>query len=182
VIGGPLQEILREIAARPLPFAAEVVQFLLLAAVILWAGRRPLGKRLDARRAKIAAQLAEAERSDRECVAMIEEARAVVARAEQEAPRVVEAARERAAAEREAAAAEVEAEASRAVEQARGAVERERERIAQDLSERLVRLTTETARRYLDELLTDSERQALARRAMLESLEELERGASSRPE
>lgn len=175
------QEVLREITARPVPFAAEVVQSLLLLGVIGWAGRRSVAKRLADRRARIAAELADAERAERESAVMRDEARAVVERAEREAPGIVRAAEELAEKERETESARTAAEAEQTIQQARQAVERDKQRVVQDASERLIRLTTLTARRYLDEMLTEGERRVLTEKVILESLEEMEGGLLSRP-
>ncbi len=175
-----LEAAFEEVAARPWAFAVEVVQALLLVVILAWALRRIAGKRLEGRRAKIVAALEDAEAAERAAVDLAAEASAAVARAEEEAPRVVRTASEEAARERAAATAAFEAEAAALVEQARQTVERETESVRREASERLVRLTTETARRYLDEVLTDSDRRAMTEKVVLESLEELERGSGPR--
>jgi F0F1-type ATP synthase membrane subunit b/b' len=157
------------------------VQSLLLVALLSWAVRRLAGKRLERRRAGIAAALAEADRFEREVEDVAAEARAVVVRAAEEGPRIIQAAQEAAEREREAALAAVEAEAARVVRQAREAVLREKASVRQEASERLVRLTTETARRYLDEILTDAERRAMTEKVIAETLEEMERGSRPGP-
>lgn len=172
-----LQAALREITASPLAFLAEVLQSALLVAIVAWAGRRVLGKRLGARRARIAAELARAEAAERESARMREEAREAVEQASREAPGVVQAARDRAERDRQAAVVEVEAEAERAIRQAQETVAADERKVVHDASERLVRLTAEIARRYLDEVLTERERRALTDRVILDALDELERGA-----
>lgn len=180
-MGELFQEALREIAARPAGFGAEVVHFLLLAGAVAWLARRVLGKRLSGRKARIAAELAEAERAEREAATLRGEAEAVMVRAEKEAHGLVESARAQAEKERGAAVGEARADAERTVQQARESVEREKAKVVQETSGRLVRLTTETARRYLDEMLTESERRAITEKAILESLAEMERGDVPRP-
>ena len=179
-MGEVLQAALDEIATRPAAFAAEVVQALILVAIVTWAVRRLAGKRLEDRRARVAAALAEAEREEHAADDLAAEARDVVARAEVEAPRIVASARDETEKERAAAIAAVEAEAAQLVQQARQTVEREEGSVRREASERLVRLTTETARRYLDEFLSDAERRAMTEKAILETLEELDRGAPPR--
>lgn len=174
-MGEVLEAALREIAARPLAFLAEAVQSVLLVALVAWAGRRVLGRRLAARRARIAAELAEADAAEREAARLREEARDLVERAAHEAPGIVEEARRRAEQDRGAAAGEAEAEAERAIRQARESVAADERKLVHDGSQRLVRLTAEIARRYLDEVLGDRERRALADRVILEALAELER-------
>ncbi len=169
-----LHEALREIAARPASFAAEIVQFVVLVVVVGWAARRPIAARLAKRRDSIAADLAGALEAEREAEAMTAEAEAVVPRAEAEARAVVEAARERAKIERDAADAAARAEAERVLAQARDTVEAERRRALQEGSERLVRLTSEAARRYLEEMLSEGERRAVTQKAILDSLRRME--------
>jgi F0F1-type ATP synthase membrane subunit b/b' len=176
-----LRAALRQVTASPMPFLAEVVQFLVLAGVIGWTARRVVGKRLAARRERIASELAEAELAERECVAMGDEARAAISRAEEEAPGIVAAAREQAERERAAGIAQAEAEAEQAIRLARETVEREKAKVAADAAERLVKLTAETARRYLDEFLSEGERRSMTEKAILDSLEEMERGPLPRP-
>lgn len=175
-MGAVLQAALDEVTAHPGAFAIEAAQALVLIAALAWAVRRFASRRLEARRAGIASALAEADGAEREAGALTAEARDVVLRAEQEAARLVAGAREEVGRGRVSAAAEVEAEAALLVQQAREILERERQAARAEASERLVRLTTETARRYLDEILTDAERRALTQKAIVAGLEELERG------
>ncbi|HUM12736.1 MAG TPA: hypothetical protein VLT82_17440 [Myxococcaceae bacterium] len=175
-MGEALRAALHEVTARPLPYLAEVVQFLILVGVIGWAAHRPVAKRLAARREKIAAELAEAERDERAFVLLGEEARAAVAKAEEEAPGILAAARAEAAKERAAGIARAQAEAEEGIRLAGEAVEREKAKVAAEASERLLTLTTEIARRYLDEFLSEDERRSMTEKAILESLEGLERG------
>jgi F0F1-type ATP synthase membrane subunit b/b' len=175
-MGEALQAALRDIAERPWPFVAEVAHFLLLAALVAWAARRPIARRLAARRDAIAASLSAADEAEREAAAMRAQAAAVPRDAEAEVPLILAAARAEAERQRQATIAEGESEAERLLREASQAVDADRTRAVQEASERLIRLTTETARRYLDEMLTEGERRALTEKAILESLGELERG------
>jgi F0F1-type ATP synthase membrane subunit b/b' len=178
-MGELLGEVLRDITADPARFTAEVVQSLLLLGIVVWGGRRYLVRRLAARREAIAAALAAADQAERESARLREEAREVVARAEQESPAVVRAATDAAERERQAASVRIEVEAREVVAQARRNVEGDRQRVLREASARLIRLTAEAARRYLDEMLTEDERRALTRRAVLEALEETAPGRPS---
>jgi len=172
-----LRGVLHGITLEPARFLAEVVQSALLLVIIGWAGGRYVRGRLAERRERIAGELARAEAAERDSVRFREEARAAAARGEAEAPAVVRTAREQAEHEREASIARSDTEAEQMIVQARDTVEREKNRILGESSERLIHLTTETARRYLDEMLTEGERRALTQKAILESLEEMERGS-----
>ena len=172
-MGELLSDVLRGITAEPARFIAEVVQSALVLVVLGWAGRRFVRRRLAARRETIAAQLANADAAERESVRLREEAAAAVARAQQDSPAIVRTATEQADQERQAAIARIESEALEVVAQARRSVERDKERVRREASARLISLTTEAARRYLDEMLTEADRRALTRKAILEALEEI---------
>jgi len=168
-----LREVLHEITAEPARFVAEVVQSAVLLAVLAWAGRKALRRRLAARRERIAADLASADAAEQESVRLREEGQAVAARAAQEPGAILQAAQERAAQERAAATNRIEAETREIVAGARQRVEEDKQRIRREASARLIRLTTETARRYLEEMLSEAERRALTQKAILETLEEI---------
>lgn len=172
-MGELLRDFLDEITADRSRFLAELVQSLILLAILGWAGRKAARKRLDARRARIVAELAEAEQAERDVGRLYEEARSRAARARDEAPALLRQAEARAQQEREAAIGRIEAEANELIGQARQAVERDKARIAREAAGRLVELTADATRRYLDEMLTESERRALTQKAILASLVEL---------
>jgi F0F1-type ATP synthase membrane subunit b/b' len=165
-----LQEALREIGAAPLQFAAEAAQSLFVIGLLWWFGRRWLIRRLAERREGIVQALAGADEAERESVRMSEESLTVVAQAQEAASAMLQGAREEAGREREVALAAMETGAGQAVEQARASVELEKASIRRETSERLVRLTTEAARRYLDEMLTEAERRTLTQKAILSVL------------
>jgi F0F1-type ATP synthase membrane subunit b/b' len=170
LLGGSLNEIF----AHPIRFTADVVQSLLLLAVIAWAGRRYAVRRLADRRSRIATELADADAAQRDSVRIREESRAVVAQAREAAPGILQDAQARADREREASTAAIESEAREIVEQARRSIELELAGVRREASERLVRLTTETARRYVEELLTEAERRALTQKAILAFLDQVD--------
>jgi F-type H+-transporting ATPase subunit b len=172
-----LKEVLHEITAQPVLFIAEIVQFSLLLGVILWVVPRFIGKRLNERRAKIAAELAEAEKAEMEYPRIKKEARVVIGRAEKEAREIIRIAKETVKKEREAAMAQADAEAKEIIHRAQETVEREKNRVIREASEHLVSLTTEITRRYLDEALTESQRRTLMEKAILQSLEKMERAS-----
>jgi F0F1-type ATP synthase membrane subunit b/b' len=174
-----LGEILRQIANEPLLFIAEVVQSAILIAIIVWAGRRYAPGRLTARKSRIAAELEAARTAESDSQRIREEAVAVVTRARESAEAIRQGARQEADKERATSAAAIEAEAHQVVEQARKAVDAELTAIRRNASERLVQLTTETARRYLDEMLGESERRLLTQKAILAFLDQVEAPAGT---
>jgi F0F1-type ATP synthase membrane subunit b/b' len=172
-MGELLREFLHEITGDPTRYLAELVQSLLLLGILGWAGRRSLRQRLDARRTRIVAELTEAEQAERDGSRLEEEARSRAARGREEAPALLHQAEADAEKERKAALDRIEAEAMELVAQARQAVEGDKVRVAREAAGRLVELTAEAARRYLDEMLTEAERRALTQKAILASLGEL---------
>lgn len=175
-MGELLRAVLGEVAAEPARFAAEVVQSLILVGLIVAFGREPLRRRLAARQARIGAALDEADAAEREAVRLREEAAALAAAGPPAGAGGPADARELAGRERAEAAGRADAEARQVVAQARETAEREKEAVRRAAADRLVRLTTEVARRYLDEMVGDEERREATRRAILESLAEVERG------
>jgi F-type H+-transporting ATPase subunit b len=178
-MGELIREAFHEIVANPVRFVAELVQFTVLIGLIVAIGRATLRKRLDDRRARIIAELAEAEEAVRESARIRDEARALGERPPEEGPAVLARAEETAASQRKAAITAMEAEAEEIVAQARQTVEREKERVGRETGARVAQLTAETVLRYIDEMLTESERRALIQKAILASLGQMERGAAS---
>jgi F0F1-type ATP synthase membrane subunit b/b' len=181
-VGTLLREVLHEITAAPARFLVEFAQSLLLIGIIAWLGRRWVRKRLVARRERIVAELADAEAAERRWASAGADVDAVIARAQQQTPEILKAARERAESERVAATARIESEAEQVIAQARQTVESEKRRAVRESADRLTQLATATARRYLDEMLTESERRALTQKAILASLEELAAAGAHRDE
>jgi len=174
-----LRATLREITDQPARFAAEVVQQLLLIAIIVWFGRRWLAKRLAERRSRIESALAGADAADKDSVRIREELATMPAKSAESAAALLKSAREQAEKERATAAAAIEAEARQVVEQAHKSLELEKESVRRDAAERLVGLTTDAARRYLDEMLTENERRALTQKAILAFLDQVETSAGA---
>ena len=174
-----LRDVIAEIASHPARFIAEAVQAVLLVGIVAWFARRWARKRLAERRDRIGAALAEADAAEKACADLREQARSVTAQAEGEVPELLRAAREQAARERDAMIAAADTEARELVDQASRTVQAEKDRISREASDRLVHLTTEVTRRYLDEMLSESERRTLTQKAILASLGELERIAAA---
>jgi F0F1-type ATP synthase membrane subunit b/b' len=178
-MGELIREVLHEIAANPARFAAELVQSAVLVALIVSIGREKLGKRLDGRRARIVAEMAEADAAVQESARIRDEARALGERPPEEGPALLHRAEEEGARQRKAAIAAMEAEAEEILAQARQTVEREKERFSRETGARMAQLTAGTVLRYIDEMFTESERRALTQKAILASLGQMERGAAS---
>jgi len=169
-MGELLHEFLHEITANPIRFLAEFVQSLILLAILGWMGQKAARKRLDARRTRIVAELAEAEQAEHDVTRLQEETRARAARASEEGSALLRQAEVKAQQERVAAIEHAEAEAKELIGQAEQAVVRDKARVTRESARRLVELTAEATRRYLDEMLTESDRRALTQKAILASL------------
>ncbi len=168
-----LRQVLSELAADPVRSLVELAQSLLLLVALAWAGRRFARRQLAARQAKVAAEVAAAGTAERDGIRLQEEARGVAGRIEQQVADILRAAREQAEQERQTSLARIETDAGQLLRQARETVESESNRVVREASDRLIRLTAVAARRYLDEVLTESQRRTLIQRAILESLEEM---------
>jgi F-type H+-transporting ATPase subunit b len=168
-----LRQALRELAADPARSLVAVAQSLLLLVALAWAGRKLARRQLAARQAKVAAELAAAETAEQDGIRLQEEARGIAGRVEQQVADILRAAREQAEQERQTSLTGIEADAGQLVRQARETVESEKNRVVREASDRLIRLTAAAARRYLDEVLTETQRRTLIQRAILESLEEM---------
>jgi F0F1-type ATP synthase membrane subunit b/b' len=175
-----LREAIGALTADPVRSLVEVAQSLFLLVVLGWAGRKFARRQLAARQARVAAELAAAETAERDGIRLQEEARGVVAGIERQVADILRAARDQAEQERETSAARIETDAGQMVLQARQTVESEKNRVVREASDRLIHLTAEAARRYLDEILTESQRRALIQKAILESLEEMTGGLAPR--
>ncbi len=173
-----IQEALREIAGQPLVFAVEVVQFLLLAALVGLLLRRIVGSRLKVRRERIAAEVAKADRADAAYAEAQQRAAQIVAGARTESQRTIEAARRAAEEELRVGLEKVEQEAGAILLQAGQTIETEKEKTTAEAAERLVTLITEVTRRFIEESLTESERRAVTEKLILAGLKEMEGTAS----
>lgn len=177
-MGELFREFLHEITAEPSRFLAELVQSLMLLAMLWWAGKKAVRKRLEARRARIIAEITEAEQAERDVARLHEEARSRATYAAEEAPARLRQAEAKGQQEREVAIRRIEAEGKELIGQAQQTVERDKIRVAREATRRLIELTAEATRRYLDEMLTESDRRTLTQKAILASLAELSGSAS----
>ena len=175
-----LRRVLSDLADNPLRTGVEMAQSVLLLVIVVGAARYFARRQLAARHSRIATELAAAEAAERDGATLETQARDVGAKIEQQVGEILRAAREQAEQERKASLAQVEADAGQVIVQARQSVESEKNRVVRESSERLVRLTAEAARQYLDEILTENQRRTLIQRAILQSLEEMSGAAAPR--
>ena len=168
-----IQEVLLEITAKPLLFVVEIVQFLLLVFIVRLILIRVLGTTLKERRERIAADVEKADEADAAYAAAQQQAAALTAGALAEAKRSIEAARTAAQDERRRGLNEAEQEAKAILLQAQQTVETEKGRVAGEASEELITLITQVVRRFMEEMLSESERQAVTQKLILASMKEM---------
>ncbi|NTW59404.1 MAG: ATP synthase F0 subunit B [Nitrospirae bacterium] len=168
-----IQEVLLEITVKPLQFAAEVVQFFVLVLIIRLILIRVVGSTLKERRERIAADVEKADQADTAYAAAQQQAAVLTAEALAEAQRSIEAVRTAAQDERRLGLDGAEQEAKTIVLQARQTVETEKGRVAGEASEELITLITQVVRRFMEETLSESERQAVTQKLILASLKEM---------
>lgn len=161
-----LAEVLSEIRAAPMHFVADVLQSLLLIALVTWLARRALGRRLHARAERIAAEVQGASDARREAARLVAEAAGVVDAARAAAPGIVQQARDEVERSRGDFVAGVDAEAAAIVDVARRTIAEERARLELRGAERLLAQATELASRYLEEVLNEQERRDVTHRAV----------------
>ncbi len=169
-----LHEAIAEIGAKPVVFAVEVLQFVVLVIAIKLLASRILGPMLDRRRAGIESGLEEAAGADERIAEAEREAKQILAEARREAKQRVGDARQSSAAAHEEALVTANGEAAGLIEQARETLRQEREDATSTARAQLVDLVTIATRGVLDEALSESERRELVERSVLTSLDELE--------
>jgi len=177
-MSGLIQEVLLEITAKPLLFAVEVVQFIILVVIIRFILHRTLGSILHERRERIATEVARADHADAAYAEAQLRAAAMMEAARGEAQGTIERARAAAEEERRAGLDQAEQEARTMLLQAKQTIDTEKARVAGESSEELVTLIIQVARRFLEEALSESERQAVTQKLMLTSLKEMTDTAS----
>jgi len=168
-----IREVLREITEKPLLFAVEVVQFVILVVIIRLILIRVAGTPLKERRERIAADVEKADHADAAYAEAQQRAAAIVSETRRDAQRRIEAATTAAQEERRAGLDQAEQEAQKILLQARQTIESEKGRVAGEASEELVTLITQVVRRFMEETLSESERQAVTQKLILASMKEM---------
>ena len=161
-----LSEMAKEYAQFPVRMIAELLQFIILVAII-WVVAIGFGKRrgfvanmLSERMTRVRADLEQAQGAP----ATLEEATQAAKQREdaaaKEAERLAIEARDGTAKSREEARAEADIEAERIVERARAALVNERAQMESDLREQLVELVSQASRLIMNEKLTVAEQRS----------------------
>lgn len=176
-----LAEVGHEITANPTRFIVEVVQFGIFVALVWFVAWGPPGrkgmfaKKLDERRERVTAELAEADVAEREANRILADAGSLVDEAhEQAAVRVKEA---RATARKESAALlkAAQAEGEQIMAQAAESLERETVEALAGVHEQLVELITESTRQIMDQSIPHARQRELIQEAVSAGVDDLER-------
>lgn len=166
-------EFVREVAHGPVRFAAEVIQFGLLVALVrlvtIGVGRRRgfAAKMLAERRESLAERLARAEHADEVLAAARAEARRLERAADAEARKLLAEAKTTAALIEAEARRETGAEIERIERRVQEAVSSEAAQMHEELREQLVAVVTQATRSIMNEQLTVQEQRDLIERALL---------------
>lgn len=171
-----LHEIGAEISAKPTTFIIEVVQFLVLLAII-WVIAFGIGKRrgflsnmLVERRDRVERDLGEASSAGAALALAQERAQTSLEEARAESKRNIAAARRAARDERARAEESAEHEAEALRTHARQLLEMEHSEMLAEARERLLEVVGSATRHILSERLSPAEQRALVQRAIMASL------------
>ena len=168
--------VAEEIAADPMTFLIEVVQFLILV-VLVWAVAWGFGKRrgmlrnmLSERQNRVARELEEADTAEDTLTRAREEAKVSVHEAQKAAKHDIAIARKQAEAEFDTAKASADREVEGMREHARELLELEREEMVETARERLLDVVGRATRYILSEGLSPAEQRSLIQHSIMESL------------
>lgn len=151
---------------------SRIINFLVLAGLVVFLLRKPLASYLDAKTEQIRQELADAHQKREQAQREREQAEAKLSNLEQEIAAVKERARAEADAERVRILEAAEEEASRLTETARKEISAELELARRNLLARATELSVELARKKIADQMNDRDRKALVERS-IEKLKEV---------
>jgi F-type H+-transporting ATPase subunit b len=178
-----LQAAVREIVDAPGTFAIEVVQFVILVAVIkmvAFGSKKRAGmitRMLAERRKRVAAQLGDAEIGHLALADAQGEVARIYAEAEQRVREVEREMRKRSRAEKAAVLAEGEEQAAAAFDAAQTALAREQAEMLRGIREQLVEVVTQSTQQVLEQGFSQADQRAIVQKAIVSGIEDLERVA-----
>lgn len=168
-----LHEAWAEIAGNPVLYIIELIQFAILVAIIVYAGKKVIGGYLTRRHDRISADVAEAAKGREALAYARSEAKAIVDEARKEAAATVRRAQAGARKALNEAKAQAEREAAVVLKQAGETVTAERRSVAEESARRFVELIPILARRYIEEELSEADRRAMIEDTIISGLKEL---------
>ena len=154
---------------------AQVINFLILVAILTKVAYKPLMKILEERRAAIEGSIASAQKEREEAEAMKAEYKAHLAQARAEAQAIVAKAERTAKESRDAILAEAKREQARMLASARDEIALEKQRALAELRREVVSLSTLAASKVLSENLDAQKNSALVER-FIDELDKKESG------
>ena len=128
----------------------------------------PIQKAIDARRERIRESIAEADRAREEARKLLEEHRALIARARTDAEEILAEARRVTEAQRERVREETEADRQRRLEETRRQIEAETQRALQQIRAEVANLSLIAAQKVTGKVLTDADQRRLIDEAIAE--------------
>jgi F-type H+-transporting ATPase subunit b len=142
-----------------------LLAFLIMLAIVVRFGFKPLSNMLEQRRLYIERQITEAEEGRAQAERLLAEHRQLVEQARQEAKQMVDAARARADEQARQIIAAAEAEAARLLEENRKLIERERQEALDSVMDKVAGLTVELTTKLLREHVTPEVHQRMLKEA-----------------
>jgi F-type H+-transporting ATPase subunit b len=180
-------EIGREIAADPVKYGVEVLQFVILVALV-WFVAMGLGKRkgmvvkiLEGRRSRVASDLEGAAHAEERLESARAEAAEKVAAAKAESTRIVREARRMGRAETKSVLTAAKDEAAAMRRRAEEILEGERADMHRDVREQLVGLVALATRSILNESYSAAEQREMVQASVLAGIERIEDSAATAP-
>ena len=148
-------ENLVKLGLNPAWLLAQIVNFILLLAILRLIAYKPILNMLEARKQKIQESLEYAERVKRDAAEQQKQFDQKVEETRREAQAAAAAAAQVGEKEREAILAQARADAAKLIEQAKGQIEYERKQMMSDLREQVVRLSLLAAQQIVSQSLDD---------------------------
>ncbi|WP_245632699.1 F0F1 ATP synthase subunit B [Alicyclobacillus kakegawensis] len=142
-----------------------LLAFLIMLAIVIRFGFKPLSNMMEQRRLYIERQIAEAEEGRAQAERLLAEHRELVDQARRESKQMVDAARARAEEQARQIVAAAEAEAERLLEENRKLIERERQEALDSVLNQVAGLTVELTGRLLRERVTPEVHQEMLKEA-----------------
>jgi F-type H+-transporting ATPase subunit b len=182
-----LHEIVTEIAAAPGTFAIEIVQFLVLSAIVYFVafglGRRKgmVSNMLTERHDRVAARVERAAHADEQLSRSRDEAQARIEAARAEASSILREARASARSSRKELRAAADAEAVAIRERAAKVLEEERAEMHVEIRDRLVGVVAQATRALLNEGLSPHEQRQLIQGIVSTEIDKLQASAEGTP-
>ncbi|WP_273367409.1 F0F1 ATP synthase subunit B [Alicyclobacillus herbarius] len=142
-----------------------LLAFLIMLAIVIRFGFKPLSNMMEQRRQYIERQIREAEEGRAQAERLLAEHRELVEQARQESKQMVDAARARAEEQARQIVAAAEAEAARLLEENRKLIDRERQEALDSVLNQVAGLTVELTARLLRERVTPEVHQKMLKEA-----------------